>query len=357
MEDPADPALRLPAAGLARRLRELREYAQVRLTQEELGRALGGEDDRVSPATISMWENPTSARIPPPHRLQAYAQLFCTTRSFEGTPHMLALNELDATERQAYANLRDELLALRGSGGGSGGGSGDPTQRGVPDAKVTQEPASVWRFPDGKPITIVCGRLPADHQPPQADPADLNYVRMARFADLDTLVDVYGVVKATNPDSLVILTTAEEMTRVDALNHLILIGNTELNLAGRWFARHIELPVTVDESGVHREDETYAYTLDDGELIEDVGVFVRGPHPSAPRRTLIMCNGITTRGVRGAAQTFLNPTVRERNAQWAARRFPADAVHCVVMRVPVFNGEPLPQDLEDPGSRLFEWHS
>ena len=350
MEDSADPALRRPGAGLSKRLRELREYAQVRLTQEELGRALGGAGDKVSPATISMWENPASARIPPPHRLQAYAQLFCTTRSFEGTPRLLALTELNPTERQAYADLRDELLALREKG--------DPAQRGVPQARATErEPESVWRFPDGKPVTIVCGRLPADHQPPQASPGDLNYVRMARFADLDTLVDVYGVVKASNPDSLVILTTAREMTRVDALNHLILIGNTELNLAGRWFARHLELPVTVDESGVHRGDETYAYTLEDGELIEDVGVFVRGPHPSAPNRTLIMCNGITTRGVRGAAQTFLNPTVRERNAKWAARRFPADTIHCVVMRVPVFNGEPLPQDLEDPASRIFEWPS
>lgn len=343
MGDLADSGPRPPAVGLARRLRELREYAQVRLTQEELGRALGGggEDDRVSPATISMWENPASARVPPPHRLQAYAQLFCSTRSFEGTPHLLAIADLDPAERLAYTDLRDELLALRGR-----------TEQAQP---VPEPAAEVWRFPDGKPITIVCGLLPADHQPPQADPADLNYVRMARFADLDTLVDVYGVVKATNPDSLVILTTAKEMTRVDALNHLILIGNTELNLAGRWFARHIELPVTVDESGVHRGEETFAYTLEDGELIEDVGVFVRGPHPSAPHRTLIMCNGITTRGVRGAAQTFLNPTVRARNARWAARRFPADTVHCVVMRVPVLNGEPLPQDLEDPASRLFEW--
>jgi hypothetical protein len=304
----------------------------------------------VSPTTISLWENPANDRVPPLHRLQAYAQLFCTPRSFDGgTPHLIPLGDLDPGERQAYADLRSELLDLRG--------------RSQPTPSRTETPGDmamaggVWHFPDGKPITIVCGRLPADHQPPQADIADLNYVRMARFADLDTLVDVYGIIKAVNPDSLVILTTAKEMTRVDALNHLVLIGNTELNLAGRWFARHIELPVTVDDRGVHRGEETFRYTLEDGELIEDVGVFVRGPHPSAPHRTLIMCNGITTRGVRGAAQTFLNPTVRDRNARWAAERFPAGAIHCVVMRVPVLNGEPLPQDLADPASRLYEWHS
>jgi transcriptional regulator with XRE-family HTH domain len=346
MEDLPDS--RAAAARLARRLRELRELASVRLTQEELGRALGeGGSGGVSPATISMWENPSSVRVPPPHRLQAYARIFSTDRSFEGSPHQIPVDALNPEEQRVYTELRDELLSLRA--------------RTSPDTEADGHPAPVppssscWRFPDGEPITIVCGRLPAGLQPPHADPSNLNYVRMARFADLDTLVDVYGAVKAANPDSLVILTTAKEMTRVDALNHLILIGNTELNLAGRWFARHLELPVTVDESGVHTETRTFTYTIEDGELIEDVGVFVRGPHPSAPNRTLIMCNGITTRGVRGAAQTFLNPTVRERNARWAAQRFPDDAIHCVVIRVPVLNGEPLPQDLEDSTSRLYEW--
>jgi transcriptional regulator with XRE-family HTH domain len=341
MADAARPSRSPAAVRLARRLRELREREFGRLTQDELGRALGG-DDGLSPATISMWENPASGRLPPPHRLETYAQLFCTARSFEGAAHLISARELTHGERERLAGLRQELLELREYA--------EPGQEPVPERI-----RPVWQFSDGAPITIVCGLLPADGRPPQADPADLNYVRMARFADLDALVDIYGAVKALNPDSLVILTTAKEMTRVDALNHLVLIGNTELNLAGRWFARHLELPVTVDESGVHRGDETYTYTVDDGELIEDVGVFVHGPHPSAPHRRLIMCNGITTRGVRGAAQSFLNPTVRDRNAAWVAHRWPPDATYCVVLRVPVLNGEPLPQVLEDPATRLHDW--
>src|ERR1700740_3124422 len=86
-------------SGLAKRLRELREREFSRLTQTELGQALGVGGEALSPATISMWENPASGRIPPPARLEAYARLFCTQRSFEGGVRMLSVAGLTAEER------------------------------------------------------------------------------------------------------------------------------------------------------------------------------------------------------------------------------------------------------------------
>src|SRR5581483_11614129 len=100
------------AVRLSRRLRELREREYTRLTQDELGRALGG-DEGLSPATISMWENPVSGRLPPPHRLEAYARLFCTPRSFDGGPHLIPDPDLTPGERERLADLRGELLDLR----------------------------------------------------------------------------------------------------------------------------------------------------------------------------------------------------------------------------------------------------
>ncbi|MGA3152931.1 MAG: helix-turn-helix domain-containing protein, partial [Streptosporangiaceae bacterium] len=58
------------AVTLAERLRELREREFSRLTQSRLGEALGDEGNAISPATISMWENPASGRIPPANRLE-----------------------------------------------------------------------------------------------------------------------------------------------------------------------------------------------------------------------------------------------------------------------------------------------
>jgi transcriptional regulator with XRE-family HTH domain len=341
MADAAGPQPSPDAARLARRLRDLREREFIRLTQDELGRALGG-GDKISPATISVWENPAGGRLPPLHRIQAYAQLFCTGRSFDGVPHLIPEDQLTDGERATMAELAKELLDLRAR------------TEGV-RAEVAQR--SMWHFPGAQAITIVCGLLPEDRQPPNARHDDLDYSRIARFADLDTLVDVYGAVKANNPDSVVILTTGREMTRVDALNHLILIGNTEMNQAMRWFARQLDLPVTVDASAVVIKGERFGYTLDQDELIEDVGVFVRGPHPSAPHLTVTICNGITSRGVRGAAQCFVNSTVRERNTRYTTRRFPEESTFGIVVRVPVLNGEPLPQVLEEEANRLHEWHS
>ncbi len=97
--------LSIPARRLAERLRDLRE--QESLTQEQLGRVLGGAK-ALSIATISQWESPGSDRLPPPQRLAAYGRLFCSNRSFtSGTPRLLSDEELTEEEREREAELYD----------------------------------------------------------------------------------------------------------------------------------------------------------------------------------------------------------------------------------------------------------
>ena len=101
------------AIRLANRLRELREREFSRLTQGDLGQALGGAHDPLSPTTISMWENPASGRVVPHSRLETYARLFCTPRSFEGDQvHILDVADLTAEEHERLEELRRELLNL-----------------------------------------------------------------------------------------------------------------------------------------------------------------------------------------------------------------------------------------------------
>ena len=79
----ADPRLLL-----ARRLRALREeqWPDLKITQLQLGQALGGAKP-LSVPLISSWESQTNPKIPPYSRLEGYAQLFATRRSFgSGTP-------------------------------------------------------------------------------------------------------------------------------------------------------------------------------------------------------------------------------------------------------------------------------
>jgi hypothetical protein len=336
---------------LAERLRVLREREVVRRTQGDLGRALGGGKP-LSPATISMWETPGSGRVPPSDRLEAYAQLFCTPRSFEGGVHMLGLSELTPGELERYEDLKSELLALR-----------DTTlPRGSEPAPSV--PQSFWHFPDSTRITLVCYRLPPELRPPQADRSYLDYVRAANFTDLDSLIDIHGAIRAENPTSRVVIRAAADLDQRDVANHLVLIGGRAWKTVTPWFSRIFPLPIDPGDPGdrgaivVHDSDGTereFKYTLHGDELVEDVGFFARGANPSAPRRTLTICSGITTRGVHGVAQCFIDREMRESNERYLLPRFPDGSTYCIVMRVPVVNGDPLTPDLSKEENRLFEW--
>jgi hypothetical protein len=340
------------AIALARRLRELREREFTKLTQSELGHALADGDGTVSPAAVSMWENPASGRTPPPPRLEAYARLFCTPRSLDGGLHMLGLTELSADELHRMEELKHELLGLR--------------DRAVlrEEAPAPDQPETMFHFPDGARITLACTRLAPDRRPPSSDPANLNYVRWAELADLDTLIDVYGAVRAYNPTSRVVIMAAQDLTQRDVANHLVLIGGLAWQAVTEYFSRIFPIPLEPGDPGergaiaVRNSDGTeqdFGYKLRDGELIEDVGFFARGANPAAPQRTLTICGGITTRGVRGAARCFIDREMRERNQQWLTPRFPPGSTYCIVMRVPIVNRDPLTPDLSKEGNLLFEW--
>ena len=102
-------------------------------------------------------------------------------------------------------------------------------------------------------------------------------------------------------------------------------------------------------------EREFTHTLSGDEVVEDVGFFASGKNPSAPRRRLMICGGITTRGVRGAALCFIDLQMRERNEQYVMTRFPDGSTYCIVMRVPIMNKDPLPPDLSKKENRLFEW--
>jgi hypothetical protein len=338
---------------LANRLRELREREFTRLTQGELGQALGGSHE-LSATTISMWENPASGRIVPRLRLEAYSRLFCTPRSFEGDEvRMLDVAELTADENERLEELRRELLDLRDDALAPG------------ETPTSRQAQSMWHFPDGSRITLVCSRLPPERRPPGADPDDLNYVRFSDLADLDSLIEIYGAVRAYNPRSRVVIMAAQDLRQRDVANHLVLIGGQAWEAVTAWFARIFPIPIEAGDPAergaiVVRDPDggkqEFKYTQVDGELVEDVGFFARGENPSAPRRTLTICGGITTRGVRGAARCFIDWEMQERNYQYLSRpQFPDGSTYCIVMRVPVLNNDPLTPDLSKDNNRLFEW--
>jgi transcriptional regulator with XRE-family HTH domain len=345
----------IPARRLAERLRALRE--QEHLTQKQLARVLGGAEP-LSIATVSLWEKPGSDRLPPPPRLEAYARLFCASRSFEGDrPRLLSSGELTEQEHERETALYDELIALRERAQST-------------NAPVTAKGphSALWHFPDSIAVSIVCSD--AEEPPPYARDSHLNYTGYARYADLDALITVYGQVKADNPSScLVHILPTEGLVQDFALNHLILIGGAAAR-SGKMvplFAQDIPLPVPEEipdtdpvthlfRSSVGSESREFRSSRDDdGNLVQDVGLIARGSHPIVPGKTVTVLSGITSRGVHGATLCFIDPHVRDTNERYLEGTFGNSESFCILMNIPVQNNIALPPNLWRENTRLYEW--
>ena len=361
----------IPARRLAERLRDLREreYRQLTqkqspLTQKQLGKVLGGPE-ALSVATVSLWEKPGSNRLPPPQRLATYARLFCSSRSFEaGPPRLLRDDELTEQEQEREADLYAELLALRERAQSTG-----PTAPAAHEQQAAPERrSSIWSVPDGQAVSIVCSDAPEADRPSYADPGHLNYSRYARYADLDAMVEVYGQVKADNPAaSMIRLLSPHELLRDFALNHLVVVGGAAVYDVAPYFAQDIPLPQAEPIPGTDTHvfkcrvgDEVREFTStrdEEGVLVEDIGLIVRGEHPHAPGHTVTMLSGITSRGVHGTALGFINRHVRDENEEYLRDTFGTANAFCIVMRVPVIQNAALPPNLSREDVRLYEWSS
>lgn len=341
----------LPARRLAERLRDLRE--REHLTQKQLARVLGG-GEALSIATISLWEKPNSGRLPPAPRLEAYSRLFCTNRSFEGDrTRLLRSSELTEQERARATELYDELVALR-----------ERAQSTNNSAPARLQRSAIWHFPDPIAVSIVCSD--AVEPPPYAQHGHLNYSRYAKYADLDALVEVFGQVKADNPERMIRILPTARLAQDFALNHLILIGGAASDAASL-FAQDIPLPTPEEIPGtnpvthlfkctVGEETRKFKSTWDEeGTLVQDVGLIARSPHPIIPGGTVTLLSGITSRGVHGAALCFIDSHLRDTNERYLESAFGNVESFCILMNIPVQNDVALPPNLWRENSSLYEW--
>jgi transcriptional regulator with XRE-family HTH domain len=345
----------IPARRLGERLRALRE--QEHLTQKQLARVLGGSEP-LSIATVSLWEKPGSDRLPPAQRLAAYARIFCTNRSFDGDrPRLLSPGELTEQERERETELYDELVSLR-----------ELAARSTSALATARGPRSaLWHFADQIAVSIVCSD--AAEPPPYSEPSHLNYSSYARYADLDALITVYGQVKADNPARMVRILPTERLARDFALNHLILIGGAaeRSGQAVRLFAQDLPLPAAEEIPGtdpathlfrcqVGEEIREFTSTRDEERnLVQDVGLIARGPHPIIPGGTITLLSGITSRGVHGAALGFVDSHVRDTNERYLESTFGDAESFCLLINIPVQNDVALPPNLWRENTRLYEW--
>jgi hypothetical protein len=353
MTAPAPDTPRGPAA-LAPRLRDLRhQWPGVRVTQGMVADALSA-----STALVSSWESSSKPTIPPAGRLLSYATLFATRRSIDGGRlRILPDHELTADELAVRDQLLAELRELRDAA--------------APDvAAGAGTTADLWRFDDGGPIRLVCGRLPAQHRPDYASPSSYNYAELFNYADVDAVVELFGYVRKTNPEAEIRFLLADQLRSDDLTAHVVLIGGLAWNPAARFYTSMTPMPVRQVEDDSIEDGEVFEVERDgrrrrflptflEGDptlgLIEDVALFARLPNPSSPQRTLTICNGVFSRGVYGAVRILTDDRVREVNQDYLTSRFAGVSQFGLLLRVPVYGGATSTPDLTSDYHRLFVW--
>jgi hypothetical protein len=350
---PASPE----AARLARRLRQLRQqqWSDVRLTQADLAKAFSTEE-ALAPGTVSSWESLSSPKIPPRHRLLAYARFFATQRSVETSPKLLPLAVLTPDELTAYKKLETELLKLRSLAAEDSG-----------EEEIA--PGRSWHFSDSGPVILVCAELPGDQTGPLAAPSDPNHTELQAYADLDALMELWGHVRAENPRMEAYFRIPAEVGHNDLTGHIILIGGVVWNeITGR-LSQMAQLPVRQVTTSKLASGDIFVAKVDDEErefwptwqdkegavLAEDVGLLARVPNPLNSSRTLTICNGIHSRGVYGAVRSLTDTHLREANERYISANFGNSPSFAILMSVKVIKNRAMTPDFSSNGVVLYQW--
>ncbi|GIF77670.1 helix-turn-helix domain-containing protein [Asanoa siamensis] len=347
------------ATTLARRLRELRQHGMpTAIKQPQLARALG-----VSVPLISSWESITAPKAPPVERLEGYARFFATPRSVENGRAVLH-HDLSAEEEIRRQELADELLELRAVVTGRA-----PR---VPSQRVNRPPdAGPWYFEDGAPVTIVCGQLGGRLRVDSifTDPQSPDYVSLYQYADLDSLVELHGHVRAANPHSDVWYLPPSLVTSDHLTTHLVLLGGVDFNDLTTQVLESLGVPIRQQTRLTDELDDEGAFEVlggvshwpslrkeDDRRiLLEDIAHFCRGQNPYNNLRTVTVCNGQFGRGVYGAVRALTDQRFRDRNATYVRGRFQHAQAYSILSRVRVVQGEVVTPDWTNAENVLHEW--
>lgn len=343
------PVVSPEAQRLARRLRALRvdEWPDARLTQAKLAKAFS-TDEALQAATVSSWESATAPKLPPRHRLQAYARFFATQRSLDGSSaRLLPLKALTTDELVNYKKLEIELLGLRSS--------------------LVAE--SFWHFTDDGPVTLVCAQLPPDQTGPLGKPANPNYTELHQYADTDALIELHGHIRAENPHMAVHFMIPSEVGHDDLTGHIILVGGVVWNEVTGRLSNMAKLPVNQVEHLDLDSGEIFVAEIDGAEqqfwpkwaddektlLSQDVGLLARVPNPLNSSRTLTICNGIHSRGVYGAVRTLTDTHLRDPNERYIAANFGDAPSFAILMSVQVIKNKTISPDFSSNGVVLYKW--
>jgi hypothetical protein len=318
----------------------------------------------VSEPLISSWEKSTT---PPDFRLKQCATVFVTYH-VDGAGRLRRRPDKDLTDdiRARERALQEELIAVANA---------ERAAKPVRSRRRSWAGGDLWRFPESSVVTIVCGFLADEvrENMPYTHQSDPDYVRLYNYSDLDSLVELYGYLRATNPRLTIRYKLAADLTQSDYTTDLAVLGGVDFNDATRRLLEKIDPPVTQESLYPARPEayfvvrsessgeQQFTAKLEDHAvrdkhpLIEDIAQFIRGRNPFNQERTFTICNGIFARGVLGAVRALTDDTFRERNTEFVRQRFPADSTFSILFKVEPYEDTVHTPDWTQKGTVLHTW--
>lgn len=218
-------------------------------------------------------------------------------------------------------------------------------------------------------ITFVCAQLPDDQIGPFGDPANPNYTELQTYADIDSLFELHGHIRAENPTATVHFKTPADVASDELTGHLILLGGVVWNeITGR-LSRMAKLPVrqvaarelesgeifVADVEGEQRQFWPQWADKDKTVLLKDVGLLARVPNPLNVSRTLTMCNGIHSRGVYGAVRALTDAQLRDGNERYISANVEDAGSFAMLMSVNIIQNKAMTPDFNNPDTVLYQW--
>ncbi|MCK2237414.1 MULTISPECIES: hypothetical protein [unclassified Crossiella] len=200
-----------------------------------------------------------------------------------------------------------------------------------PDTNTSQPNsiAGFWKLGPSTRVDIVCSEIPEQERPYFASSKDRNYLRYAKFADLDTLIYLRSRFAQLAPAATVRDFAPSEYydNRADIL---VVAGGPPWNATYREFLPH--LPFHFKPNPLGEDDPLVVPTLDNltmgprwtehQELLEDLAVFSR--LTLAHGTTVFLLGGCLTLGVLGAAHALLEGERGARSVAYVERKVGAD---------------------------------
>jgi hypothetical protein len=179
-----------------------------------------------------------------------------------------------------------------------------------------------WRLPfSHSRADIVCSEIPEDDRPYFASPQDRNYLRYAKFADLDSLIYVRTRLAQLFPAVTIRDFSPSEYFGAET-DALIVIGGPPWNAKYREFVP--QLPFYFESHPLGEDDPLVIPQLSNlalgpcwtprGELLQDLAVFTR--LTLAQGISVFLLGGCLTLGVLGAAMCFLQGSRGALNARY-----------------------------------------